>query len=83
MEGAAIPAISEPDQADYMEFLRAENAFTPDISAIIVEKRASSNPYDVIALALDTSYAAAKARYESWKKSAKYNVGKLVNVKAV
>ena len=83
MEGAAVPAVGEPIEADYMEFLRAENALTPDISAIIAEKPSESDPYDVIALALDIGYAAAKARYENWKKSSKYNVGKLVNVNAV
>ena len=66
-----------------MEFLKVENAFTPDISAVIAERPDDSDPYEIIALALDVGYNIAKARYEKWKKSAKYNVGKLINVKAV
>lgn len=83
MMGTPIPTIAEPDKMDYMEFLRVENAFTPDISAIVTDPHNDGDPYAVIALALNTNYHTAKARYEKWKKSTKYNVGKLINVKAV
>lgn len=79
MEGKSVPAVNEPDKTDYMQFLRTENA----ISAIVKDPENDSDPYYVIATALNIGYYEAKDKYEEWKKSAKYNVGKLINVKAV
>ena len=78
-EGVQIPTVGKPDKADYMEFLKAENISGAEISAIGEE----DDPMCLIATALNIDYYAAEERYRQWQKSAKYSVGKLVNVKAV
>lgn len=83
MVGAGVPVVPQPVEADYMEFLRTENVSESDIHAITTETPESSDPYYVIALALNTGYDQAVRRYNKWKNSAKFSVGKLVNVKAV
>ena len=81
--GVGVPAVPQPVAADYMVFLQAENVPASDIQAITTEVSESSDPYYLIALALNIDYEQAVRRYNKWKNSAKYNVGKLVNVKAV
>ena len=81
--GVGVPAVPQPVEADYMVFLQAENVPASDIQAITTEVSESSDPYYLIALALNIDYEEAVRRYNKWKNSAKYNVGKLVNVKAV
>jgi len=80
MDGKSVPAVNEPNPEDYMEFLRTELPYSSaEISAISPD----DDPLSLIATALDVSYDVAKQRYETWKRSSKYTVGKLVNVKAV
>ena len=81
--GVGVPAVPQPVEADYMVFLQAEKVPASDIQAITTEVSESSDPYYLIALALNIDYEQAVRRYNKWKNSAKYHVGKLVNVKAV